>query len=245
MKSTLLRPVLAVSVAMALASCGGGGKATFPIHVEVDGLLFSGLVLSTNGMDVPVEPDPATPGKAVTFDFPKPIEYGQQYDVLPKGATDALPLTGSQPAHQSCAAQTAGFYKSGTAGQLQSINIIYSCALLAYPVGGTIKGLTGTGLVLINGTNGGQFAATPLIDQITKQPTDIKFGRVAEDGVSPALSSVPFGSTYGIAVLTQPTGQTCTVTGGGNGNGSGTINPDVEKNGGVSDIVVTCVANPT
>ena len=71
-----------------------------------------------------------------------------------------------------------------------------------YTVGGSVTGLTGTGLVLQN--NGGDNLA------------------VAANGAFIFTTSVGAGSPYSVTVFTQPTGQTCTVT-----NGSGTANADV------------------
>ena len=89
-----------------------------------------------------------------------------------------------------------------------------------YTVGGSVTGLTGTGLVLQN--NGGDNLA------------------VAANGAFIFTTSVGAGSPYSVTVFTQPTGQTCTVT-----NGSGTANADV-TNVAVScvDIAIS-PTNPT
>ena len=59
------------------------------------------------------------------------------------------------------------------------------------------------------------------------------------------MNSVPYNTTYGVTVLTQPTSpaQTCTVTGGANGFGGGTMDDAAEAAGGVDNLVVTCVNN--
>ena len=231
MKFSLARPALALAVSLTLASCGAGGKATFPIHVTVNNVLYDGLVLTTNGMDYAVK-KPAT-GSQVVFVFPNEIEYGEVYDVIPKGRTTTS--LGAQPLHQTCSENT--FPKTGTAGQLAKIDIYYTCVVNSFALGGTIKNLRGTGLVLTNGSLGGTYAATPVTDATTKEPTgaDISF----------TLSSVPFGTTYGVTVLTQPSGQTCTVTGGENNAGAGTMDEPEEKTGGVTNLVVTCVNKST
>ena len=71
-----------------------------------------------------------------------------------------------------------------------------------YTIGGTVGGLTGTGLVLRN--NGGNDRA------------------IAADGAFTFATPVNAGSTYNVSVFTQPSGQSCTVT-----NGSGTANAPV------------------
>ena len=81
-----------------------------------------------------------------------------------------------------------------------------------YSVGGNVSGLTGSGLVLQNnGTN---------------------FTPVAANGSFSFSSTLGAGSPYNVTVLTQPTGQTCTVT-----NGSGTASANV------ANVGVSCVAS--
>jgi hypothetical protein len=227
MKFSLARPALALAVAAMLASCGGGGKATYPISVTVRNLNEPGLILSTNGMDVPVMPN--NPVSDVKLTFPNQIEYGQTYDVIPKGyvANGAL---GAQPEHQTCSPSTqypTNFLPSGTAGQLAQIQIYYDCAPNPYVLHGTVTGLTADGLTLTNGSNG---------------PVAVVANATTFD-----LSPIAFNQPYGISVLTQPTGLTCTVTGGNSPlhNGSGTMDEAATKAGGVKDLALTCVPNTT
>jgi hypothetical protein len=234
MKFSLARPALALAITVTLASCGGG-KATFPINVTVTNVQYPGLILSTNGMDYTVNPPatPATPGQVVTFVFPNPIEYGQTYDVIPKGqvvTNGTVTALGAQPAHQTCSSPT--FPKSGTAGQLAKIDIQYVCAVNTFPLTGIVKGLTGTGLTLANGSLYLPVPVNPALDS-ANAPTGAD--------VALTMNAVPYGTTYGVTVVTQPTGQTCTVTGGANGTGGGTLDDTAEKAGGVTSLVVTCV----
>jgi hypothetical protein len=232
MKFSLARPALALAVTAMLASCGGGGKATYPITVTVRNLqnLQDGpLVLSTNGMDLSFTA--ANPVADITQTFPNQIEYGQTYSVIPKGfvaASDATASRGAQPEHQNCSPSTDypyNFQPSGTAGQLAKIQIYYTCSPILYPLGGTITGLTADGLTLTNGSTDGPIT-------------------VAANTASFTIGTgVAFNTTYGVSVVTQPTGLTCSVT-GGNGsqnNGSGIMDEAATKAGGVSSIVVTCV----
>jgi hypothetical protein len=234
MKFSLARPALALAITVTLASCGGG-KATFPINVTVSNLQYPGLVLSTNGMDYTVNP-PAKDGQNVPdvkFVFPNQIEYGQTYDVIPKGQVvtgGTVTALGQQPAHQTCSSPT--YPKSGTAGQLAKIDIQYVCAVNTYPLTGTVKGLTGTGLTLANGSTYLPVGVNPALDSA---------GAPTGADVPLTMNSVPYGATYGVTVLTQPKDQTCTVTGGANGTGGGTMDDAAEKAGGVTNLVVTCV----
>jgi len=149
--SPLLRGALAATLALTLAACGG--KATFPINgtvatttdaagVITSTVLYKGLVLTTNGMDLSV------PVGAKTFSFPNTISYGDVYNVTVK----------TPPDHQNCTTidqSTALETASGTAGRLASINIALTCYLNSFTIGGTVSGLTSDGLVLTNGTAGG------------------------------------------------------------------------------------------
>ena len=237
MKFSLARPALALAVLATLAACGGGGKATFPINVTVSNLQYPGLVLNTNGQDLTVNP-PATAGQDVVLTFPNQIEYGQIYEVTPKGATisNHAYSGGSQPKHQTCSPNLFPAY--GTAGQLAKIDIRYLCSINTYQLTGTVKGLTGTGLVLANGSTTGTIAVSPALDA-NQKPTGAD--------VTLIMNPVPYNTTYGVTVLTQPTSpaQTCTVTGGANGTGGGTMDDAAEaaQPQGVTNLVVTCVNN--
>lgn len=142
MTPTIIRP--AIALALALAGCGG--KASFPINGTIIGLSNSGLVLTTNGMDLPVA------ATATTFVFPNSLSYGDVYNVTAK----------TQPQHQTCSigafTDSAGHIYTGatdTAGRISAINIGVTCTLNTAALGGTISGLTSDGLVLTNGSTGG------------------------------------------------------------------------------------------
>jgi hypothetical protein len=190
---TFLRPCALALVAVALTACGG--KASFSLAGTATGLVYSGLVISTNGMDLPIAPIPpaaATPNTvpAVPFSFPNSISYGDVYAVTIK----------SQPAHQGCDLidpVTGRDTSTDTAGRTTAIAIAVRCSVLTHKIGGTVSGLaTGQTLVLTNGSNG---TAT-----------------ITANGAYSFGNLVAYNVSYGVTVLTQPTGQTCTVT---NGNG--------------------------
>jgi hypothetical protein len=184
MTLTFMRPALALTLALSLASCGG--KATFPVSGTIIGLNYDGLVLSTNGMDLPV------PKNATSFTFPNALSYGEVYNVIPK----------AQPAHQTCSFATVFgnspvIYNgpSDTAGRFGAINIGVACSTNTIALGGKITGLTSPGLQLVNGSD-----AVP----IAPVATDVTF----------TFPAVSFGSTYGITVLKQPDNDVCTVANG-------------------------------
>ena len=80
--------------------------------------------------------------------------------------------------------------------------ISVTCTIRKRALTASINNLTTSGLVLVNGADKQTVAAgTP----------SVAMAGVNEDG------------PYGVTILQQPAGQTCTVSGGGNGNGSGTM----------------------
>lgn len=213
MKSSLIRPALALALAASLAACGGSDKAEFTVAGSVAKLAYDGLVLTNGGVQLKVAP-PTTADAPVRFAFPDKLEYGDTYDVQV--------LT--HPAHQFCepVAPTDGLYANNadTAGRLRTIDITIACRINEYTVGGTITGLTGAGLVLANGSTGGTYTAeTPATPPST---TPITY----------ALPTVKFGTTYGVTVSKQPAGQVCTVV-----NPTGTMG-----DAAVTNVNVTCVA---
>ncbi|MEH6434858.1 hypothetical protein [Massilia sp. DD77] len=188
MKSFPIRPALALALALGLSACGGGsGKAEYTVAGTVNGLVYPGLVLTTNGMEVAVAP-PATTGAAVSYAFPNKLEYGDEYNVQFK----------QQPLHQTCNFQN-GYepINKNTAGRLARIDVIVNCAVNAYSIGGKITGMTADGLVLANGSTGGTLT-------LTKATTS-----AAVDYQMPV--AVNYGVTYGVTVITNPAGLNCTI----------------------------------
>jgi hypothetical protein len=116
----------------------------------------------------------------------------------------------TQPAGQTCSVSNG----SGTAGGADIANVQVICATNAYTVGGTLSGLSGTVVLQNNGTDD-----LPL----------------TSDGSFTFSTPVAESATYNVTVLTQPVGQTCSVT-----NGSGTIGAS-----NITNVVLTCIANAT
>ena len=156
MTSTFMRPALALTLALSLAACGG--KAGFQIGGTVSGLAYSGLVLTSNGMDLPVK------ANATSFSFPNSISYGEVYNVTAK----------AQPLHQTCQVASG----SDTAGRLAVINVGVLCALNTFAIGGSITGLTSAGLTLTNGSTGGTAApaATDTTFSFSSVPYGVSYG---------------------------------------------------------------------
>jgi len=212
MKSFLIRPALALALAASLAACGGSDKAEFTVSGSVTKLVYENLVLTNNGVQINIAP-PAKAGDPVPYAFAEKLEYGDTYNVT----------VARQPAHQTCVPvpPPGGYYvnNADTAGRLVLIDINFDCTIDTHLIGGTITGLTASGLVLANGSTGGTYAATAPTAGTT---TPIVY----------ALAPVAYGTTYGVTVSAQPTGQVCTVV-----NPTGTM-----QDADVSNINVTCVA---
>jgi len=163
----------------------------FTLGGTVSGLgAYTGLVLANAGQSY------AVPASATSFVLPTPVRFGSAYAVTLQGA----------PAGLTCTISNG----SGTVPASNVTNIAVTCADQSYTVGGSISGLTVSGLVLAIGSS---TLSVPANSSSFTMPT-----------------AVAFGSTYAVTVHTQPTNFTCTVS-----NGSGTIGTNP-----VSNVTVTC-----
>jgi len=151
-------------------------NANYTIGGTVSGLTGTGLVLQDNGgNNLSVSANGA-------FTFSNSIASGATFSVAVL----------AQPAGQSCTVSNG----SGTA-TANVTNVQVACSNVNYTIGGTVSGLTGTGLILQD--NGGNNLS------------------VSANGSFTFSNSIASGATFSVAILTQPTGQSCTVS-----NGSGT-----------------------
>ncbi|EHL30841.1 hypothetical protein [Legionella drancourtii] len=128
---------------------------------------------------------------------------------IAEGSTYHVTL-GSQPTHQTCTVASG----SGTMGGANVTNVTVTCSTNTHMVSGTITGLNGTVTLLNNSIN-----STSL----------------STNGSFTFSTPIAEGSTYHVAVGTQPTEQTCTIT-----NGSGTM-----SSSDVTNVTVNCVTNNT
>ena len=141
---------------------------------------------------------------ASSFTFPTAVPTGTGYAVTVQ----------TQPSGQTCTVSNG----TGTVGNANVTNISVSCtATVTYSIGGSVSGLTGTMTLTDTGSNGNQNVT------VNSGATSFTFP-----------TNVPSGSTYNVTVLTQPSGETCTVA-----NGQGTAT------GNVTTIAVTCGSGNT
>ncbi len=170
---------------------------TYTVGGTVAGLIGTGMVLQNNGGDN------LTVSANGAFAFSTAISSGVGYTVTI--------LTQPTVPFQTCVVSTG----SGTVTNANITTVSITCGAAQYSVGGTISGLTSTGLVLQ--------------DSVSSQTLGI-----AANGAFTFTTYYANASTYSAYIQTQPTGQYCEVTSGS----SGTI---ISAN--VTNIVMTCFAS--
>ncbi len=168
---------------------------TYTIGGMVSGLSGKGLVLQDNSGDN------LSVSASGGFTFPTAIAKGSTYSVT----VLAQPSSPSQ----NCVVTGGG----GTASA-NITGIQVTCTTVLFNIGGTITGLTGSGLVLQN--NGGNNLP------VSANASSFTFG-----------AQVPSGATYAVTVLSQPSGPSCSITGS-----SGTV-----TNINIDTVVINCTGN--
>lgn len=181
------------NVTSVVVSCAA---SSFTVSGTINGLTGAGLALLLNGgVPLPV------PAGATSFTFPGTLAPGASYAVT----------VWSQPAGQTCAVANG----SGTVGTGHVTGVTITCSITPanrWTVGGTITGLTGSGLVLL--LNGGSALPVPA------------------GATTFTFPAVPSGTGYAVTIGTQPSGQTCGVTAG-----TGTVGT-----ANVTSVAVSCEA---
>jgi hypothetical protein len=184
--------------AMALGACGGGGGGgsgappQYSVGGTVAGLAGTGLQLQNGASEMSI-------AAAGAFTFPSPNSAGSTYSVT----------VAAQPSNP---AQTCVITNGTGTVSANVTNISVQCTTNSYPLGGSVSGLAGTGLVLQ--IQGG--------DSLT----------ISANGSFNFPKSVASGTSYSVTVSAQPTqpSQACTVS-----NGSGVVG-----SGDVTNIEVAC-----
>lgn len=182
LNSSVPGPVVGGAVNSIVVTCS---SASFLVSATVNGYGISsaaGLVLEMGSQTKAVNPS-LLPSASQVVTFALPVASGSAY----------LVAVLTQPPGQICSVANA----SGTVGAANVTSVVVTCSTATYPVGGTITGLTASGLVLAVNNQTGSIGAN-----------------------ATSFSSLPIasGSAYSVTVQTQPTGLFCTVA-----NGSGTV----------------------
>jgi hypothetical protein len=179
--------VESANVANVVVTCSA---LTFAVGGTMAGLKSSGLILA-NGAD-----RLAVDSGASNFVLPTRVASGSGFDVT----------VAQQPAGSACSVAQG----NGTVALAAVVNVAVSCTDQPFALGGTITGLSSTGLELGNGTD---------VLPVANGATQFTMG-----------SPVAFSSAYAVTVRTQPTGLTCTVA-----SGTGTMPPSA-----VTNVAVAC-----
>jgi hypothetical protein len=181
MKSSTLYAGAVLACALGLSACGGG-DGDLPLTVSISGgVTKDGLVLrnDSNGDEIAV---PAGAGSVV---FAKYLQTDDEFNVvtktLPSNVSSCQILNGKA---------RANYYTVYTAAPQ------IFCTIKTHPLSVTVNGLTGAGLVLVNGSDRKDVTANG------GASVTVSFAEIPEDG------------PYGITVLAQPATQTCTLSGG-------------------------------
>jgi len=162
-----------------MVSCGA--QTTYTVGGDVSGLTGAGLELENNG------------GDALLVAADGPFIFITQ---LADSAAYAVTVS-AQPTGQTCSVTNND---SGNIATADVTDVAVTCVddvVPTYSVGGTVSGLTGTGLALQN--NGADTLP------------------IAADGPFTFVTDLVDTTAYAVTVSTQPTDQTCSVT---NGNGA-------------------------
>ncbi|MDD0838633.1 hypothetical protein PSQ40_08620 [Curvibacter sp. HBC61] len=139
------------------------------------------------------------PAGASSFSFVRKIAPGSPYNIS----------VASQPSGLTCAVNNG----SGVMGNAALTNVAVVCNTTTLSLGGSVSGLTSSGLVLANGS---QTVAVP-----------------ANASGFTFANALPQGASYWVTVQSQPSGATCTVQ-----NGGGNI-----ASSAVTSVKVLCVVN--
>jgi hypothetical protein len=158
---------------------------------NIGGLTSEGLTLN-NGADAL-----SLAAGTTSFTFGTAIPSGTAYAVTVQLQPDGL----------TCTVVNG----SGTMGTANVTDVDVTCTATSFTIGGTITGLTATGLILSNGSD---------IVKPAAGATTFTFP-----------TAVPTATSFNVVVTTQPTGQTCQVS-----NGTGVV-----LTSSVTNVAVTCM----
>jgi hypothetical protein len=188
----------ALTLVLGLGGCSDDGNdaasaaTTFSVGGSVAGLTTAGLVLA-NGSDTA-----SLAAGATSFTFSTALATGSNYAVSVQ----------TQPANATCVV-SGGI---GTVGTAAVPGVAVTCSPLAFTVGGSVTGLSATGLVLANGT----------------YTVAVASGATGFTLPTPVAQ----GASYTVTVQTQPAGEHCSLT-----SSTGTI-----AGANVTNVAVACAA---
>lgn len=204
------KPLKAIKLALLnialfmLSACGGGGESTpaptpvvsYTVGGSISGLAATVVLQNNSGNDLSIAADG-------NFSFTASIPSGNAYSVTVK----------TQPSNptQTCTVTNG----SGSVTNSNILNIDVSCSTNRYVISYSVSGLSGSGLMVQNASNG---------------------MAVVGDGTYSFSSAVASGRSYDVYVAQQPSNpvQSCTVA-----NASGVV-----TNANITAPIVTCITPP-
>jgi hypothetical protein len=188
MKSSILYAGAVLACALGLSACGGG-DGDLPLTVSIaGGVTKEGLTLrnNSNGEEI------AVPANAASVTFTKYLSTDDEFNI--SYTTKPSNVSSCTLANNKARANYYTIY---------TILPTIGCTIITHDLGVKVTGLSGSGLVLVNGAD--------------RQP--VSAPATAGADVTVQMAKVPEDGPYGVTVLSQPDTQTCTITGG-----SGTMN---------------------
>jgi hypothetical protein len=138
MKSSILYAGAALACALGLSACGGG-DGDLPLTVSIaGGVTKDGLVLvnKSNGDEI------AVPAGTASIQFPKYLSTDDEFDVDTK----------TLPSNVSGCQITNGKARANYYTVYTTVPTVF-CTIKPHDLGVTVNGLTGSGLVLVNGSD--------------------------------------------------------------------------------------------
>ncbi len=183
-----------------------GGPVT-GIEVLCEGFTIGGTVSGLEGVNLTLENNGGDRLRVETdgpFVFPTPVADGANYSVT-------VARQPTSPAQDCVVSRGAGSVDGGDV-----TDVAIDCGRRLYSIGGTVTGLSGTGLRLRNNA----------VDEI----------EISSDGTFVFPTRLPDHSVYQVVVAAQPSdpGQVCTVSNGAN----------MIAGGDIENVRVICVAAP-
>lgn len=223
MKNYYLRSCVALACALSMTACGGSDN-DMVLYVSVYGVTMTGMTLTNNdGPPLAVEP-----GTSIA-QFPALVGADSNYEVKVKS-----------PPNATCVVNNG----KGKTGSYSPNNITVVCTAFTYHLGGTIKNLTGKGLILVNGSTSKTFDAVAGTTELAFDMSTLVTPAVAATATTPEIPAtytgkVPEGIPYGVLIYRQPDTGTCSIDTAGAPPVSTGIG--IVPHGDVNTIKITCV----
>jgi hypothetical protein len=206
-KATRLRTLITCSALLALAACSSGSPPSGPTPPPpAPTFTIGGTVSGLTGTGTVTLSDTHAGSSGA---------IGNGAFTLPNGLTAgaSYAVTAATSSGETCTVTNG----SGTVASVNVTNIAVSCTApvaASYTIGGTVTGLSGSVTLQDNGANNLTLTA---------------------NGAFTFTTAIAAAAPYAVSVLTQPSGQTCTIS-----NGSGTVG-----SANVTNVAVACAASGT